>query len=45
MFFSSPSVLANDGDDNAQKRPIRKKLSGMVIPGMTTEKGEIKIDY
>lgn len=34
-----------DNDKEAEKRPIWKKLSGMVVPYIQTENGVIKIKY
>jgi len=45
-LMEKPKELADDdSDDNAGQRPVWKKLSGMVIPSITTEKGNIKINY
>ena len=45
-FMERPNDLADDdSDDNAQQRPVWKKLPGMVIPGAMTEKGKIGIRY
>ena len=45
-LMEKPQELAdNDGDDDAKNRPIWEKIPGMVIPGIMTEKGIIKINY
>ena len=45
-LMEKPKELTDDdNDDNAQQRPVWKRLSGMVIPNITTEKGNIKINY
>jgi len=45
-IMENPNELADDNsDDNSGKRPVRKKMQGMVIPAIITNKGEIKINY
>ncbi|MHB1316561.1 MAG: lipase/acyltransferase domain-containing protein [Minisyncoccota bacterium] len=35
----------SDSDDDADVRPVRQKLPGMVIPSIKTENGSVRIDY
>jgi hypothetical protein len=35
----------DDNDDDVEKRPTWKKLSGMVVPYLQTEQGKIKVEY
>ncbi|MFA6047643.1 MAG: right-handed parallel beta-helix repeat-containing protein [Parcubacteria group bacterium] len=35
----------DDNDDDAERRPVWKKLSGMVVPFIQTEQGKIEIKY
>ena len=45
-LMEKPRELADDdGDDNAQQRPVWKKMSGMVIAGIMTERGVVKVNY
>lgn len=45
-IMERPRELADDdNDDDSEHRPIRTKLSGMVIPSMMTEKGMMRIIY
>lgn len=45
-LMQKPADLADDeNDDNAQQRPVWKKLSGMVIPAIMTAKGVCTIAY
>lgn len=44
-IMERPRELADEGDDESDRRPSRKKLSGMVVPGMVTEQGAVKIKY
>jgi hypothetical protein len=45
-LMEKPKELADDdSDDDAQQRPVWKKLSGMIIPSLITEKGNLKISY
>jgi len=34
-----------DDDREVDRRPVRKKLSGLVVPYLETEKGDVKIGY
>lgn len=45
LLMEKPRDLDWDGDDDSDRRPIKQKLSGMVIPWMETERGEIGIYY
>lgn len=45
VIMERPQELADEGDDEAERRPTRMKLPGMVIPAMITERGEIRIIY
>lgn len=40
-----PRDLADDEKDEVDKRPVRKKMPGMVIPGIITNKGELQVNY
>lgn len=44
-LMEKPHELEDEGDDDSERRPMRKKLSGMVIPVMLTEQGKVKIVY
>ncbi len=45
-IMEKPGELVDDNDDdNAQQRLIRKKMSGLVIPNMTTDNGMLKLSY
>ena len=35
----------NDTDDDADSRPVKTTLQGMVIVGLTTQKGKINVSY
>lgn len=45
VIMEKPRDLSDEGDDNTDRRPVRKKISGMIIPGLTTEKGNVKVYY
>ncbi len=45
IMEKSQDLRDDNRDDESDWRPVKKKLPGMVIPGMTTEKGKIKIMY
>ncbi|MDO8566232.1 MAG: hypothetical protein Q7S04_03555 [Candidatus Moranbacteria bacterium] len=34
-----------DEDSDVESRPVKEKLSGMIIPGLITEKGSVKVNY
>jgi hypothetical protein len=38
-------IIDDDWDDESDRRPIRKKLPGMVVPYMQSEKGNVAIKY
>lgn len=40
-----PRELPDDEKDDIGRRPVRKKMPGMVIPGIITNKGNIKVTY
>ncbi|KKR20022.1 MAG: Lecithin:cholesterol acyltransferase [Candidatus Moranbacteria bacterium GW2011_GWA2_39_41] len=45
-LMEKPRDLSDDnGDDDSERRPVRTKLDGMIVPSLLTEKGVIKIDY
>lgn len=45
-IMERPRDLADDlGDDESDRRPLRKKLPGMVIPMIQTEQGRLKAIY
>jgi hypothetical protein len=45
-LMEKPRELRDDeSDDDSEKRPTQIKLSGIVVPRMSTEKGIIKISY
>lgn len=45
-LMEKPKELGDDAsDDNSELRPVKTKLPGMVIPGMITEQGKIKVIY
>ncbi|MDD5463585.1 MAG: hypothetical protein PHP62_00365 [Candidatus Moranbacteria bacterium] len=45
-FMEKPNEIGDDDkNDNAEKRPVWKKMTGMIIPSILTEKGIIKINY
>ncbi|NTW27569.1 MAG: hypothetical protein HGA36_04550, partial [Candidatus Moranbacteria bacterium] len=45
-LMEKPKEIADDdGNDNAEKRPVWKKMTGMIIPSIITDKGSIKINY
>jgi pimeloyl-ACP methyl ester carboxylesterase len=44
-IMERPRDLADEGDDDSDRRPLRKKLPGMVIPAILTEQGRVKIAY
>ncbi|MDP3956954.1 MAG: hypothetical protein Q8Q10_00435 [bacterium] len=45
-IMERPRELADDdNDDESEHRPIRTRLSGMVIPYLETENGSVKIGY
>ncbi|HBI33718.1 MAG TPA: hypothetical protein DEA43_00195 [Candidatus Moranbacteria bacterium] len=45
-FMEKPNEIGDDDrDDNADRRPVWKKMTGMIIPSILTEKGIIKINY
>lgn len=39
------SLVDDERDDDSERRPIRRKLSGMVAPYMESERGKMKIKY
>lgn len=44
-IMEKPRVLADDeNDDESDRRPILKKLPGMIIPTLQTEQGSLRID-
>jgi hypothetical protein len=43
--MEKPRELADEGDDESERRPIRKKFPGVVVPGVVTEQGMVKIQY
>lgn len=46
IIMQKPEDLDDDdNDDRSDMRPTREKLSGMVIPGLMTERGNIKVNY
>ena len=46
ILMSKPEDLKDeDNDDKADKRPIRQKLTGLVIPEFVTKKGTVEIKY
>ena len=45
-LMEKPNEIADDDkNDNAEKRPVWKKMTGMIIPSILIEKGAIKISY
>lgn len=40
-----PRDLPDDENDNIDRRPVRKKMPGMAIPGIITSNGNIKVIY
>ena len=40
-----PKDLPDDEKDEIDRRPVRKKMPGMIIPGIITEKGKLQIIY
>jgi hypothetical protein len=40
-----PRELSDDEKDDINRRPVRKKMPGMVIPGIMTNKGELQVNY
>jgi hypothetical protein len=45
-IMERPRELADDtSDDDSERRPVRTKLSGMVIPYLQTEKGKVSVKY
>jgi pimeloyl-ACP methyl ester carboxylesterase len=45
-LMEKPRELADDeNDDDAKRRPAWKKMTGMIIPSIITEKGALKINY
>lgn len=45
-LMERPIALADDdSNDDAQKRPVWKKMPGMAIPGIMTNKGELEAVY
>ncbi len=38
-------IMDDDDDDQADRRPIREKLPGRVIPGILTQSGKVHIVY
>jgi len=45
-LMEKPTEIADDDDnDNAERRPVWKKMPGMIIPSIITEKGILKINY
>ncbi|MEK7144313.1 MAG: hypothetical protein AAB794_00405 [Patescibacteria group bacterium] len=46
VIMTKPVELDDrDEDDDAETRPARTKLPGLVIPGLQTEKGSVKVIY
>ncbi len=45
LMERSRNLADDNSDDESDRRPIRKKLTGMVVPGVLTDKGEVKIQY
>lgn len=45
LIMEKPRELADLGDDDADRRPVRKRLSGMIVPGLLTEKGSVEMVY
>ena len=45
-IMEKPRELADDDrDDDSEKRVVKTKLPGMVVPALVTEKGVVKIKY
>lgn len=44
-LMEKPRELADDGDDERERRPLRKKIPGMVVPHLTTLRGTLQIGY
>lgn len=45
ILMEKPRELDDDSDDGADRRPTRTRLPGMVIPGILTEMGQVKVNY
>ncbi|MBP7822654.1 MAG: hypothetical protein KA034_02480, partial [Candidatus Moranbacteria bacterium] len=44
-LMEKPRELGDEGDDDSDRRAIRKRLPGMVIPSLTMTQGQLKINY
>lgn len=44
-LMEKPRELDDEGDDDSDRRAIRKRFPGMVIPSLTTTQGKLKISY
>jgi hypothetical protein len=45
-LMEKPLELSDeDSESGVEQRPVWKKMTGMIIPSIITEKGKIKIDY
>lgn len=46
IIMTKPQELNDsDEDDDCDKRPVREKLSGMVVPGLVTNQGNVNVNY
>lgn len=46
IIMTKPQELNDsDEDDDCDKRPVREKLSGMIIPWLITNQGNISVNY
>jgi parallel beta-helix repeat protein len=44
-LMERPRELPDDERDDINRRPVRKKMPGMVIPGIIINKGELQVNY